>query len=49
MVIVNINDIPVDFPFEPYSVQKQYMQKVIECVETRQNGMLESPTGNFTI
>ncbi|XP_059614079.1 regulator of telomere elongation helicase 1 homolog [Phlebotomus argentipes] len=35
----------VDFPFEPYEVQKEYMRKVIESLETSQNAMLESPTG----
>uniref|UniRef100_A0A6B2E8V3 Regulator of telomere elongation helicase 1 homolog n=1 Tax=Phlebotomus kandelakii TaxID=1109342 RepID=A0A6B2E8V3_9DIPT len=35
----------VDFPFEPYDVQKEYMKKVIESLETSQNAMLESPTG----
>lgn len=28
-----IGGIPVNFPFEPYKVQTDYMEKVIECVE----------------
>uniref|UniRef100_A0A1B0CHR4 Regulator of telomere elongation helicase 1 homolog n=1 Tax=Lutzomyia longipalpis TaxID=7200 RepID=A0A1B0CHR4_LUTLO len=36
---------PVDFPFEPYQVQKDYMAKVIQSLENSQNAMLESPTG----
>lgn len=28
-----INNIPVSFPFEPYPVQKSYMEKVIECLQ----------------
>lgn len=40
-----INGIPVMFPFEPYSVQRAYMEKVIECLNNSTNGVLESPTG----
>ena len=29
-----INGIPIRFPFEPYDVQKEYMTKVIECLQT---------------
>lgn len=28
-----ISGIPVNFPFEPYKVQTDYMEKVIECIE----------------
>lgn len=42
---VNIRGIPVVFPFEPYPIQKDYMEKVIECLQNEQNGILESPTG----
>jgi hypothetical protein len=28
-----INGIPVNFPFEPYSVQSVYMEKVLECLK----------------
>ncbi|XP_044748061.1 regulator of telomere elongation helicase 1 homolog isoform X2 [Coccinella septempunctata] len=45
MVVVNINGIDVIFPFEPYEIQKNYMSKVIECLSTENNGILESPTG----
>ncbi|EAA06834.5 AGAP000634-PA [Anopheles gambiae str. PEST] len=40
-----INGIPVNFPFEPYELQKNYMAKVIECLQNKTNGVLESPTG----
>jgi regulator of telomere elongation helicase 1 len=40
-----ISGIPVDFPFEPYKVQTDYMAMVIDCLEDSVNGMLESPTG----
>ncbi|XP_075234780.1 regulator of telomere elongation helicase 1 homolog isoform X2 [Lycorma delicatula] len=42
---VIINEIPVNFPFEPYDVQKEYMCKVLECLQKGVNGVLESPTG----
>lgn len=37
--------IKVDFPFEPYALQRDYMAKVIECLQNGTNGVLESPTG----
>lgn len=40
-----INDIIVSFPFKPYTVQEEYMKKVIECLQNSQHGVLESPTG----
>ncbi|XP_014290418.1 regulator of telomere elongation helicase 1 homolog [Halyomorpha halys] len=42
---VTIEGIEVDFPFEPYEEQVKYMTKVIECLENRKFGVLESPTG----
>jgi regulator of telomere elongation helicase 1 len=42
---VEIGGIKVKFPFEPYQIQKNYMTKVIECLENGKNGILESPTG----
>lgn len=40
-----IGGIPVSFPFEPYNVQRRYMEKVIECLDRSANSVLESPTG----
>ncbi|XP_065085452.1 regulator of telomere elongation helicase 1 homolog [Ochlerotatus camptorhynchus] len=40
-----INGILVNFPFEPYQVQQDYMTRVIECLQNSTNGVLESPTG----
>ncbi|KAH8387488.1 hypothetical protein KR093_007325 [Drosophila rubida] len=40
-----IEGIAVHFPFEPYSVQRDYMEKVIMCLRESSNGVLESPTG----
>ncbi|KAK5643901.1 hypothetical protein RI129_007746 [Pyrocoelia pectoralis] len=45
MTTVNIRGIPVTFPFEPYELQKDYMEKVIECLQNETNAVLESPTG----
>ncbi|XP_015438136.1 PREDICTED: regulator of telomere elongation helicase 1 homolog, partial [Dufourea novaeangliae] len=42
---VTINNVIVNFPFKPYSVQEDYMAKVIECLQNSKNGVLESPTG----
>lgn len=43
--VCNIRGIPISFPFEPYDLQKEYMDKVIQCLQNNQNGVLESPTG----
>ncbi|KAK2724782.1 regulator of telomere elongation helicase 1 homolog isoform X1 [Artemia franciscana] len=45
MCSVNIHNVLVDFPFPPYPVQFAYMEKVIECLQKGENGLLESPTG----
>lgn len=42
---IMIRNVPVHFPFEPYDVQRAYMEKVIDCLQARAHGMLESPTG----
>ncbi|XP_050576329.1 regulator of telomere elongation helicase 1 homolog [Bombus affinis] len=42
---VTINNVIVNFPFKPYSIQEEYMVKVIECLQNGKNGVLESPTG----
>ncbi|KPJ07377.1 Regulator of telomere elongation helicase 1-like [Papilio machaon] len=42
---VMISGIPVSFPFEPYEVQRAYMEKVIESLQNNTNALLESPTG----
>lgn len=44
-VTTNIRGIPVQFPFKPYDIQIDYMDKVIECLETESTAVLESPTG----
>lgn len=45
MTTINIRGVPVSFPFEPYELQKNYMEKVIEALQNQTNAVLESPTG----
>lgn len=45
MVLLPIGGIEVDFPYEPYGVQKQYMARVISALRSGCNACLESPTG----
>nr|XP_057907226.1 regulator of telomere elongation helicase 1 isoform X2 [Doryrhamphus excisus] len=42
---ITINGVTVQFPFIPYECQRDYMGKVIECLQRGVNGVLESPTG----
>lgn len=45
MPVFDINGVSVKFPFEPYPVQQNYMEKVVETVEKKCHAFLESPTG----
>nr|XP_021533441.1 regulator of telomere elongation helicase 1 isoform X3 [Neomonachus schauinslandi] len=42
---IALNGVTVDFPFQPYPCQEEYMSKVLECLQKKVNGLLESPTG----
>ncbi|XP_043409344.1 regulator of telomere elongation helicase 1 isoform X4 [Prionailurus bengalensis] len=42
---IALNGVTVDFPFQPYKCQEEYMSKVLECLQKKVNGILESPTG----
>ncbi len=42
---VDIEGVPVLFPFEAYPSQIKYMQCVIRALDGRKNALLESPTG----
>ncbi|XP_006873443.1 PREDICTED: regulator of telomere elongation helicase 1 [Chrysochloris asiatica] len=42
---ITLNGVTVDFPFQPYRCQQEYMAKVLECLQKKVNGILESPTG----
>lgn len=46
-MLVDINGIEVNFPFEPYALQKEYMKKVVDALNNKQNAVLESPTGRM--
>ncbi|KUF92631.1 hypothetical protein AM588_10003718 [Phytophthora nicotianae] len=45
MVKLEICGIPVEFPFPPYDSQLIYMEKVLLSLTSKQNAILESPTG----
>ncbi|KAM9785914.1 regulator of telomere elongation helicase 1 [Neosynchiropus ocellatus] len=45
MPLLSLNGVSVNFPFPPYECQTDYMTKVIECLQRKVNGVLESPTG----
>lgn len=42
-----ISGIDVDFPYEPYKVQLDFMAHLIKAIQTEKNCVLESPTGRF--
>nr|XP_035941089.1 regulator of telomere elongation helicase 1 isoform X6 [Halichoerus grypus] len=42
---IALNGVTVDFPFQPYRCQEEYMSRVLECLQKKVNGLLESPTG----
>lgn len=45
MTTIDIRGVPVSFPFQPYELQKNYMEKVIEALQNQTHAILESPTG----
>ncbi|KAM8830526.1 regulator of telomere elongation helicase 1 isoform 2-T2 [Synchiropus picturatus] len=45
MPLLSLSGVTVNFPFPPYGCQTDYMNKVIECLQRKVNGVLESPTG----
>ena len=36
-------------PFQPYSIQVEFMRAVYDCIENRQVGVFESPTGTVSV
>jgi hypothetical protein len=44
-MLIEISEININFPFEPYQLQRDYMTRVIEALDHKQNAVLESPTG----
>ena len=45
MPTLNLAGVSVDFPKEPYDVQKKFMTCAINALQSKQNALLESPTG----
>ncbi|XP_022092483.1 regulator of telomere elongation helicase 1-like isoform X2 [Acanthaster planci] len=45
MPLIKCKGVNIEFPFEPYDCQQDYMSKVVECLQSGKNGILESPTG----
>lgn len=45
MTTFKVNDIDVQFPYQPYQLQIDFISKVIESCETGKYALLESPTG----
>ena len=45
MPVLPIEGVPVDFPFEPYACQVDFMRCMLKCLQNGDNGILESPTG----
>ncbi|KAM6924811.1 regulator of telomere elongation helicase 1 [Xenentodon cancila] len=45
MSSLTLKGVTIDFPYTPYDCQKDYMTKVIQCLQEGVNGVLESPTG----
>lgn len=45
MVALDVCGVAVDFPFQPYDSQLVYMEKVVQALSSKQNAILESPTG----
>lgn len=33
MVNLVLNNVPIEFPFQPYGVQEKFMERVIECLQ----------------
>ncbi|XP_077991647.1 regulator of telomere elongation helicase 1-like [Glandiceps talaboti] len=45
MPLLKIRGVDVEFPFNPYKCQEDYMARVIQGLQEKKNGILESPTG----
>ncbi|XP_038057615.1 regulator of telomere elongation helicase 1-like isoform X2 [Patiria miniata] len=45
MPVIKCKGVSIEFPFDPYDCQQDYMNKVVECLQSGKNGILESPTG----
>eukprot|EP01062_Namystynia_karyoxenos_P031778 TRINITY_DN2354_c2_g1_i1.p1 TRINITY_DN2354_c2_g1~~TRINITY_DN2354_c2_g1_i1.p1 ORF type:complete len:1063 (+),score=363.90 TRINITY_DN2354_c2_g1_i1:73-3189(+) len=45
MPVYDVHGVPVDFPFEAYPCQLEYMRAVVTALDGGSNALLESPTG----
>lgn len=37
-----------NFPFQPYSIQNEFMKNLFELIESKKLGIFESPTGTVS-
>jgi chromosome transmission fidelity protein 1 len=42
---MNLGTKPFGFPFEPYNIQKDFMEELYNVLEEGKVGIFESPTG----
>ncbi|RWR98520.1 regulator of telomere elongation helicase 1-like protein, partial [Dinothrombium tinctorium] len=40
-----VNGITIQFPFQPYDIQYEYIKNVIKVLKEEKIGLFESPTG----
>lgn len=45
---MNTGTKPFGFPFEPYDIQKDFMQELYNTLEQGKIGIFESPTGTVS-
>ncbi|CCW59750.1 unnamed protein product [Phytomonas sp. EM1] len=45
MTTIQIDDLDIEFPFEGYPSQVEYMRSVVKALQAGSNALLESPTG----
>jgi hypothetical protein len=45
MPFLNVRNVDIDFPKDPYPCQINYLEKLIDALTTSNNALLESPTG----
>ena len=41
----DVKSIDFNFPFTPYTIQKDFMQNLFNCLKDEKLGIFESPTG----
>lgn len=43
--MTEIKDFPFNFPFKPYNIQLNLMERIYETLQNKQIGIFSSPTG----